>query len=69
MEVKTAEQIAQWVIDNRYSKGEGQTIHSFEIYHQIKDDINSIVLSKNTEIDALKAELRRWETGELNTEL
>jgi hypothetical protein len=31
------ESIAQWVIDNRYSKGEGQGISSHEIFHAINE--------------------------------
>ncbi len=35
--ILTPEELAQWVYDNRYSKGEGQTISNFELYHFIKE--------------------------------
>lgn len=37
----TSEEIAQWVIDNRYSKGEYQTMPDHELYHTLVDKINA----------------------------
>lgn len=42
METRTPEQIAQWVIDNRYPKGEYQNTPDSEIYHTILDGINNL---------------------------
>lgn len=38
--MKTAEEIAQWVIDNRYSKSENQKVDDFEMYHVLVEEIS-----------------------------
>lgn len=42
--MKTAESIAQYAVDSRYSKGEGQRISDFEFYHEILDGINALTV-------------------------
>lgn len=37
--MKTVEQIAQWVIDNRYSKSENNKVSDSEMYHELVDSI------------------------------
>ena len=37
-----AEEIAQWVINNRYPKSENNKISDVEMYHKILDEICSI---------------------------
>ncbi len=37
--MKTAEEIAQWVIDNRYPKNENNKISDSELYHELTDKI------------------------------
>lgn len=46
--MKTAESIAQYAVDNRYSKGEGQRISDFELYHEIVDGINALTAEVKT---------------------
>lgn len=41
---QTAEQIAQWVIDNTYPCGvEGNKLSQFEIYHTVKERIELLI--------------------------
>ena len=40
--MKTAEQIAQWVIDNRYPKSEDNKVSDFEMYNQLVEDIRDL---------------------------
>lgn len=40
--MKTAEEIAQWVIDNRYPKSEKEKISDHEMYHMIVDSIKPV---------------------------
>ena len=42
-----AEEIAQWVIDNRYPKSEQEKVSDFEMYHFIITSINSVELETN----------------------
>ena len=51
----TKEEIAQWVIDNRYPKSENLKTSDFEIYHFLTAQIG-IIASEN---ERLKAE-REW---------
>ena len=37
--MKTAEQIAQWVIDNRYPKSENNKVSDSEMYHELVESI------------------------------
>lgn len=46
--MKTAESIAQYAVDSRYSKGEGQRISDFELYHEILDAINALTSEVKT---------------------
>lgn len=41
--MKTPEEIAQWVIDNRYPKSENDKVSDFEMYQTLVDDIKNIV--------------------------
>jgi len=41
-ELNTPEKITQWVLDNRYSKGENNSTSNFELYHIIVDSITKI---------------------------
>lgn len=41
MELKTAEQTAQWVIDNRYPKSENEKVSDSEMYNTVKENIHS----------------------------
>jgi len=43
-ELKTAESIAQWVIDNRYPKSENDKVSDHDIYHTVKEAIESHTL-------------------------
>jgi hypothetical protein len=36
------EEIAQWVIDNRYHKSEREGISDFEMFHEIMEKINNV---------------------------
>lgn len=38
----SSEKIAQWVIDNRYSKSEKQKVSDLEMYHEIIDRIKRL---------------------------
>ncbi len=42
MRTPTAEQIAQWVIDNRYPKSEKEKVSDLEMYNHIVDNIHEI---------------------------
>ena len=46
--MKTAESIAQYAVDSRYSKGEGQRISDFELYYEILDAINAMTSEAKT---------------------
>jgi hypothetical protein len=50
--MKTPEQIAQWVISNRYPKSEQDKVSDHEMYHFILENIN--VLLEPTDWDSLK---------------
>lgn len=38
----TIEEIAQWVIDNRYPKSEQEKLSDFELYHVLVEKIRSL---------------------------
>ena len=40
----TKEEIAQWVIDNRYAKSEYEKVSDFEMYHTIVEQIEALIL-------------------------
>jgi hypothetical protein len=40
--MKTAEEIAQWVIDNRYTKSENNKVSDHEMYHELVDSIKAV---------------------------
>lgn len=40
--MKTAKEIAQWVIDNRYPKSENEKISDVEMYHELVDSIEKL---------------------------
>lgn len=42
--MKSAEEIAQWVINNRYPKSEKEKISDLEMYHTVKDAILKIAI-------------------------
>lgn len=42
----TPEEIAQWVIDNRYSKSEFEKVSDFEMFHEIVRMIGNIEKEK-----------------------
>jgi hypothetical protein len=50
--MKTPEQIAQWVISNRYPKSEQDKVSDHEMYHFILENIN--VLLEPVDWDSLK---------------
>ena len=41
--MKTAEQIAQWVIDNRYPKSENNKVSDTEMYQTLIEAINQVL--------------------------
>lgn len=50
MNFKTSQELAQWVIDNRYPKSELDKVSDFEMYHILLDGINSLIkLNPNQE--------------------
>jgi len=49
--MKSKEEIAQWVIDNRWSKSEWQTTSDFEMYHFIVDEIDKLLTNNKVEND------------------
>ena len=44
MSMKSAKEIAQWVIDNRYPKSENDKISDLEMYHEIVDSIEKLCI-------------------------
>lgn len=55
--------LAQWVIDNRYSKGENQKVPDIEMYHVIKD----YQLKVDNIIDAVQEFIDRVDRGEVRS--
>lgn len=55
--MKTKEEIAQWIIDNRYPKSENDKVSDFEMYHCIVYDINKNTKPLIEEIADLKSRL------------
>lgn len=41
--IKTIEEIAQWVIDNRYPKSENNKVSDAEMYHTLIEAINQVL--------------------------
>lgn len=40
--MKTAKEIAQWVIDNRYPKSENEKVSDVEMYHELVESIEKL---------------------------
>jgi hypothetical protein len=40
--MKTAKEIAQWVIDNRYPKSENEKVSDAEMYHELVESIEKL---------------------------
>jgi hypothetical protein len=40
--MKTPEEIAQWVINNRYPKSENEKVSDLEMYHQLVTNIKKL---------------------------
>ena len=40
--MKTAKEIAQWVIDNRYPKSENEKVSDVEMYHDLVESIEKL---------------------------
>ncbi|MFA7708151.1 MAG: hypothetical protein WCX73_04325 [Candidatus Pacearchaeota archaeon] len=40
--MKTAKEIAQWVIDNRYAKSENEKVSDVEMYHELVESIEKL---------------------------
>jgi hypothetical protein len=40
--MKTKEEIAQWVINNRYTKGENDKVSDAEMYHELVESIDKL---------------------------
>lgn len=40
--MKTAKEIAQWVIDNRYPKSENEKVSDVEMYHELVESIKKL---------------------------
>lgn len=40
--MKTAKEIAQWVIDNRYPKSENNKVSDAEMYHELVESIEKL---------------------------
>lgn len=74
--MKTKEEIAQWIIDNRYPKSENDKVSDFEMYHHIVDNIdqntkqlvdeielvNKINVKLNEKITKLQSDLKAAES-------
>jgi hypothetical protein len=42
--MKTKQEIAQWVIDNRYPKSENNKVSDFEMYHTLIEEMNQLLI-------------------------
>jgi hypothetical protein len=40
--MKTAKELAQWVIDNRYPKNENEKVSDVEMYHELVESIEKL---------------------------
>ena len=50
--MKTAKEIAQWVIDNRYPKNEKEKVSDLEMYHELVNMIDELTsVAKEIERD------------------
>jgi len=45
--MKTAKEIAQWVIDNRYPKSENEKVPDVEMYHELVENIEKLCNTTN----------------------
>ena len=62
------EQIAQWVIDNRYPKSEFDKVSDFELYHQIKEDIEGLLKPEKTPNHTGLSPIERKRLNELSSQ-
>jgi len=47
--MKTIQELAKWVIENRYPKSEKEKVSDFEMYHSIIDEFNKLAKCFKTE--------------------
>jgi hypothetical protein len=66
--MKTKEEIAQWIIDNRYPKSENDKVSDFVMYHCIVDDINKNTKPLIEEIEQQKMQCSVYHNDILNLE-
>jgi hypothetical protein len=69
--MKSKEEIAQWIIDNRYPKSENEKTSDFEMYHFIIDEIEKLLennkskmikLNKKTYTNLITADILKIDT-------
>jgi hypothetical protein len=60
--MKTAKEIAQWVIDNRYPKSENEKVSDAEMYHELVEGIEKLC-NIPAVISRLKTDLDNWIDG------
>lgn len=60
--MKTAEQIAQWVIDNRYPKNENNKVSDSEMYYELVESIAKLCAIPHVvgRSEQLKADLYKF---------
>ena len=56
--MKTAKEIAQWVIDNRYSKSENEKVSDVEMYHELVESIDNMCSMTNLSGSALNKAIK-----------
>jgi hypothetical protein len=47
--MNSIQELAQWVIDNRYPKSQNDKISDFEMYHTIVDSLTNLSVTKEKE--------------------
>ena len=67
--MKTIQEIAQWVIDNRYPKSENDKVSDFEMYHTLIEAMNQVLRQPlvSGRSEQLKA-FREWTRENLTQE-
>jgi hypothetical protein len=58
--MKTPEMIAQWVIDNRYSKSEYEKVSNFEMYHEVLEAIQNLPKNEIPKVEFKLNEIVRY---------
>lgn len=59
--MKTAEQIAQWVIDNRYPKSENEKVSDVEMYHELVESIAKLcTIPRVSQRSELLSDFEKW---------